>query len=57
MTLTDDAVAAVERAYTRRPGLETRLMPAMDRSRFGPYFRVSVRVWPTRASETSQPEM
>ena len=25
-------------------------MPAIDRSRFGPYFSVSVRVWPTRAS-------
>jgi hypothetical protein len=32
-------------------------MPAIDRSRFGPYFSVRVRVWPTRASETSQPEM
>ena len=41
---------SVDFAYTRRPGFETRLMPAIDRSRFGPYFSVSVRVWPTRAS-------
>jgi hypothetical protein len=32
-------------------------MPAIDRSRFGPYFSEIVRVWPTRASSIFQSEM
>ena len=46
---------SVDFAYTRRPGFETRLIPAIERSRLGPYLRSSVRVLPTRASSIFQP--
>ncbi len=45
----------VDFAYTRRPGLEIRLMPAMERSRFGPNFSSRTRFLPTSASSTFQP--
>ena len=47
----------VDLAYTRRPGLLTRRRPAMDRSRFGPYFSSIISFLPTSASSTLQPEM
>src|SRR5215467_2005645 len=40
-------------AYTRRPGLETRRMPARLRSRVGPYFSSTTRVLPTVSSTGS----
>src|SRR6188768_2389170 len=47
----------VDLAYTRRPGLDTRRTPAMERSRLGPYLRLTVSVLPTSASSTVQPAM
>src|SRR6476620_9949949 len=47
----------VDLAYTRRPGLDTRRTPAMERSRLGPYLRLMVSVLPTSASSTAQPAM
>src|SRR6478752_4746791 len=47
----------VDFAYTRRPGFEIRLMPAMERSRFGPNFSSRTRFLPTSASSTFQPVM
>src|SRR5690349_13643070 len=47
----------VDLAYTRRPGLDTRRTPAMERSRLGPYLRLMVSVLPTSASSTVQPAM
>jgi len=44
-------------AYTRRPGLDTRLSPAMERYLAGPYFSVTTRFLPTSASVTSKPPM
>ena len=35
--------SSVDFAYTRRPGFDTRLMPAIERSRLGPYFSWRVR--------------
>ena len=51
--------SAVLLAYTRSPGLDTRLMPAIERSRFGPNFRSMVSVEPTPDSfgVTVQPAM
>jgi hypothetical protein len=37
----------VDFAYTRRPGLEIRRMPAIERSRFWPYYSVSSSTLPT----------
>ena len=47
----------VDFAYTRRPGFEMRLMPAIERSRFGPNFSSRTRFLPTSASSTFQPVM
>src|SRR5215467_15500038 len=41
---------SVDFAYTRRPGLDTRLMPDRLRSRFGPNFRSITSVRPTTPS-------
>ena len=41
------------RAYTRRPGLDTRLMPARLRSRFWPYFSSTTSRLPTAPSSGS----
>lgn len=54
---TEDLGISADFAYTRSPGFDTRLMPRMERSRSGPNLRLSVSVWPTRASATSQPAM
>ena len=43
----------VDLAYTRRPGLEIRRTPAMERSRFWPYFRLIDKVLPTWPSAGS----
>ena len=43
----------VDFAYTRRPGLEMRRTPAIERSRFWPYFRVIDKVLPTSPSAGS----
>ena len=45
--------SAVDFAYTRRPGLEIRRTPAIDRSRFCPYLSVIVSVLPTCPSGAS----
>jgi hypothetical protein len=45
--------SAFDFAYTRRPGLEIRRTPAMDRSRFCPYLRVIDKVLPTSPSAGS----
>src|SRR5262249_33753962 len=37
-------------AYTRSPGLDTRLSPAIERSRDGPYLSAITRFLPTSAS-------
>src|SRR3954447_9392718 len=47
----------VDLAYTRRPGLLIRRMPAIERSRFGPNLRFTVRVLPTSASATAHDAM
>src|SRR3954453_10656322 len=47
----------VDLAYTRRPGLDTRRTPAMERSRLGPRLRLTVSVLPTSASSTVKPAM
>src|SRR3984893_19444361 len=44
-------------AYTRRPGFDTRLIPAIERSRVGPNFRSTTSFLPTSASSTCQAEM
>src|ERR1039457_2796259 len=44
-------------AYTRRPGLDTRLSPAIERSRVGPNLSETTRFLPTSASSTFHPAM
>src|SRR5215217_428883 len=51
---------AVDLAYTRSPGFEIRRTPAIERSRFWPYFSVIDKVlptWPSTGSLTAYPAM
>jgi len=42
---------------TRKPGFDTRLMPAIERSRELPYLRLTTSFLPTSALSTDQPAM